>query len=238
MRTVSSLYSWIEGLPPAVKRAVHDRMRVRQVPDEGIVYALGDASRECYLITAGRIRFSNYSASGKQIQMAEFRSGDCFGEMGLIDGLPRFNTACAAGDSELLVMKQRDFRALYRQHREIAEQLNIHLCLRVRMVYLNAEDAAVLTLRERLARLLTRLATTHAAPAGADAVSIEHLSHQNLAHMLGVTRQSVSRELKALERDGYIALGYGGLRVPSIRVLVDAFGPLVGGPPVVPHYDR
>jgi CRP-like cAMP-binding protein len=238
MRTVSNLYSWIDGLPPAVKDAVEARLRARRVANGGTVYALGDASRECYVIARGRVRFSNYSAAGKQIQMAEFRTGDCFGEMGLLDGLPRFNNAYAVGDTELMVLSRRAFQALYRDHREIAECLNVHLCLRVRTVYLNAEDAALLTLRERLARLLMRLASSHAAVNRADRIGIDHLSHQNLAHMLGATRQGVSRELKSLERDGFIELGYGGLTVPSIAALDRQFGPLLGGVPVVPVYDR
>ena len=231
MRRVSGLDSWINGLPSSVRDAVVRCMRPRDVADGEAVYLAGGPGHECYLIHSGRIRITSYSRSGKEVQMMDFRDGACFGEISMIDGLPHPNNAFSSGDTELLVLEKRDFDRLYAEHHEIARQLNATLCHRLRTVSANAEDASILTLKERLPRLISRLATSHGIRDPSGVIVIAQISHNDLAHMLGVTRQSVSREIKGLERTGLVQLRYKKILVPDISAFAERFDSLIAGEP-------
>jgi CRP-like cAMP-binding protein len=159
----------------------------------------------------------------------------CFGETSLIDGQRRSENAYTAGEASLLILRKPDFDQLYSEHREIAQALNVHLCQRLRWVSANAEDASLLTLRERLPRLISRLASSHGVRDESNAVVIKAVSHSDLAHMLGVTRQSVSREIKELERAGLVRIGYRRILVPDVAALTDRFGSLVGSGSPMPE---
>lgn len=228
MPQASGTRNWIEGLPSQLRETIEQRMQPRHVADGESVYAAGDPGHECYLIQSGRVRMTNYAYSGKEVQTLELREGDCFGEISLIDGLPRANNAHASGVTELRVLTKPDFDSLYAEHPEIAAQLNRFLCHRLRTISANAEDASVLVLRERLPRLIARLAESHGVADGSGGVAIERISHANLAHMLGVTRQSISLELKELERAGLIQLRYRRILVRDLSAFARRFESLVG----------
>ena len=221
--------NWIDILSVPLRNTIIQRMRSRSVADGEAVYAFGDASTECYLIQKGRIRIINYSRSGKEVQTKDFRNGDCFGEVGVIDGLPRSNNAYTVGRTELLVLKKPDFDRLHAEHPEIAQRLNVYLCHRLRMANASVEELSVLTLRERLPRLISQLADSHGIPAKSGAVVISSISQNDLARMLGVTRQSVSREIKKLERVGLVRLRYRTILIPDISLFTRRFDLLVGG---------
>jgi CRP-like cAMP-binding protein len=229
MVQTGSAVSWIDGLPAPVREAVLRCMRPRVVEDGDAVYVVGDSGEECYWLRSGRIRITHYAHSGKALQMMELRDGDAFGEVSLIDGLPRSDNAYSAGRSELLVLRRSDFDRLRAQHPEIARELNLHLCRRLRATATHAEDASILTLRERLPRLLNRLVDRHGLRQGSGSAVLDGLSQNDLAQMLGVTRQSVSRALKELEQAGLVRLRYRQILLPDMTDFVERCEQLEGG---------
>ena len=152
MRKLTGVHSWIGLLVDPIRDVVLARMRPRRFADQAPIWMVGDPSIELYLISKGRVRIGTESFAGTELMVAIFRTGDCFGEVGLIDGLPRFNSTYAMGDTELLVLKKADFSELYTSHAEIARALNLNLCYRLRVAYGLSQDASMLTLRQRLAR--------------------------------------------------------------------------------------
>ena len=197
---------------------------------------LGEQGKELYMIVSGRIRFCNYTERGKEIQIAEIRAGDCFGELSLIDGLHRPSCAVAAGPTELLVLPQKDFEELRSKHLEICLQLNRLLSHRLRVAYTIIEDATALPMKDRLARLLARLGYSIGVPDAGGGTIIEGFTHETLARMLGSTREVISRELKQLERSALIRRSYGKIRVSDLDALIDQCDGLVGGEEIVPGY--
>ena len=243
MQKVSALHSWIGNLSPAIGEKVTKRMQPRHYDDGEAVYALGEEGRELYMVEAGIIRFCNYTLSGKEIQIAEMRAGDCFGELSLIDGLYRANCAYAQGPTDLLILQKRDFDILCAEHLEIPVQINKLLSHRLRMAYTLFEDASVLPMKDRLARLLGRLGySVGVAEPGADAdadgaIVLEGFTHEGLARMLGSTREAITRELKHLEKAALIQRRYGKILIPHIATLINSGDSLLGGEPIVPDYD-
>lgn len=235
MLKIPNLHNWISGLPDPIKEAVLAQMQPRRYADGETVWAVGDTGKSAYIIDSGRVRLCNYSFDGKEVRMGELRDGDCFGEMALIDDLPRFNNVYAVGDTLLQVLPKNRFVMLYEKYPEIARSLNVFLCHRLRFVYINAADASVLGLRDRLVRLVTRLG--YGVPREADGgCVVEGISHEALANMVGATRQGTSRELKALEQKGLIEIRYGKLRIPDLRALARQCEHWVAGDLIVPRY--
>jgi len=77
MRRIAGFHSWLKELPETVRRQVLGRMRPRDYAPGAAVWHLGDLASECYLIQSGRVRLSNYSYAGKEVQIVEFRAGVC-----------------------------------------------------------------------------------------------------------------------------------------------------------------
>lgn len=230
------LHSWIEQLSEPVRDAVITAMRPRHIKAGDAVYCLGDPPDFCYMIRRGRVRICNYSASGKEVSMGELLEGDCLGEIGMIDGLPRFNMAIAAEDTEVLALSRGEFERLYAAHPDMARQLNRQLAYRVRLMYMQAEEANALSLGQRVARTLARISYSVGQPQDSGEILVQPLSHEALANMLGATRQAVSQELKRLERAELVRISYGKLFIRDIDALLGPVEALIGGDPVVSAY--
>ncbi len=233
MRRIRGLDSWLDLLSADTKRAVARLLRLRLVEDGQAIYSIGDPGPECYFIRSGRVRVLDYSSSGRELQLMNLRAGASFGETSLIDGLPRSDNAYALGETELLVLGRPEFQQLGARFPEIARSLNLHLSYRLRLAASAIKDASILALRDRLPRLLSRLAYSHGLRGDDRMILIEDVSHQDLADMLGATRQSVSRELKSLERAGLVELRYRRIVLPDPDALAIRFEALIGEEPLV-----
>ena len=142
-----------------------------------------------YQIFSGEVRLCNYSEDGKELVIAILKAGDCFGEVGLIDSMPRSSHAVTIGATQLSVMSKKNFYHLYDKYPEVAKQLNVMLVHRMRLLWQHTEDACVLSLRQRIARTLLRLSYSHGQREPNNIYSIS-TSHEEIGRMLGASRQS------------------------------------------------
>ena len=236
MRKVQGLHGWIDSLPAALRETVHGRMKPRHYKDGQSIYLMGDEGRELFQIASGKVRAGSYTPEGREVQMAELRSGDCFGELSLITGLGRANFAFAVGQTMLLVLQRPDFERLYTDNPEIPRALNRLLARRLYVAYTFLADASLLTLRQRLTRMLSRLAYSDGATDDRGQTIVEGVTHEKLAAMLGVTRQAISREMKLLGEAGLVHARYGRICVPDIARLVENCELFSGGEHLVPDY--
>ncbi len=230
------MHDFISGLHDSVLQEIERVSTLRRVNKGEADYCKDDESCELYHLLDGAIKLCNYSLDGRENSMGELRPGDCFGEMGLIDGLPRTSHAIAVRDSRLRVLSKRNFETLYEKHPEIARQLNLMLCRRLRLLFSLNEEAAGLKIHERVARVIHRLAYSHGYRDKHDGVYID-VSHDELSKMLGASRQSVSTELKSLERDGDIELRYGKIFICDLGALSDKYEKAIGMEQVSALYD-
>ncbi|MBR9867131.1 MAG: Crp/Fnr family transcriptional regulator [Oceanospirillales bacterium] len=238
MKKIRALHSWIDNLPPDLRAEVLQHMCLRHYRDGETVYRLGEEGHELYMVKSGKVRSCNYTQKGKEIQYIVFQAGDCFGELSLIDGLCRVHSTYALGSTDLLVLHQRDFETLYAKHPQIPIEINKTLSRRLRISHTTIDDATVLPMRDRLARLLGRLAYSISTADEHGQTVLEGFTHENLARMLGSTRESISRELKKLEEEGLLQRRYGKILVPDIAALIGSCDGLVGGESIVPDYNQ
>jgi CRP-like cAMP-binding protein len=142
--------------------------------------------------------------------MSMMVAGNWFGEAALLDGLPRPHDATAVQACEVLVIQPPAFDRLM-QRTAFARAIGRLLCGRVRVLYGLVEDAMLRATRTRVARGDATLSQ--------DARASVVVSQEALAMMLGITRKTLSKELKVLARAGVLTLGYGRIEIVSLDEL-------------------
>ena len=185
----------------------------RRLADGALVHARGDAPDGLYQVVRGRVRISAVSGAGRELVLTILEPGSWFGEISLLDGLPRTHDAHAVGDTELLLVPRDRFDALLARRPALLAHVVRLLCRRLRLVLAALEDAALLPLPARLAKRLL------GAPAGDPAAPGLALPQGELARLLGTSRQSVSKILKAWERRGWVGVAYGKVTVVDAEAL-------------------
>ncbi|GAA0690529.1 Crp/Fnr family transcriptional regulator [Marinobacterium maritimum] len=237
MRTIPNLHDFVHLLPDAIQDEIRQLSVERNLRKGETLYCKGDPSIELYRVIEGAIKLCIYSRDGREHVVGELLPGDCLGEMGLMDGLPRGTNAVASRDSRISVLSKRNFDDLYNRHPVISQQLNVMLCRRLRVSFTLNEDNFGLRLRERLARVLHRLAYSHGHPDEQGRTCIK-ISHEALSKMVGASRQTVSTELKSFEREGSIRLQYGRILISDLKAFGDRYEAEAGIEQVSPSYGR
>jgi CRP-like cAMP-binding protein len=206
-------WNWLAALPESVRSAWAERCdQVRVAPGESI-YRQGDTATAIYQVLEGRVQMRAFSSDGKELLYQHMEPGDCFGELGLIDGEPYHHDASASAAARLLRLGRNEFMELRQAHPEINEQLLQLLAQRIRLIYHTFEGALLLDVPRRLAgRLLDARGPGSDLPEGGSEITC---SHEDLAKMIGSSRQSVSAILKDWERQGWLEQAYGRIRLLS-----------------------
>ena len=212
---------WFTSIPRPQREALLGAAELIHARRGAMVFRQGDpihaAGGGFYGLVAGTIKISSLRQDGREAILAVLEPGNWFGEITLIDGSPRTHDATALEALDLLAVLPAAFVQLMRDV-VFSNAIAAMLAARVRMLYGLTEDAMLRSLRARVAHRLLVLAR-------GDATQSVHLRHQlqlpqeALAMMLGVTRQTLSKELNALAGEGVVALGYGRIELRSIDAL-------------------
>lgn len=235
MKTIPNLHDFIHLLPEPIQDEIRRLSFERSLRKGETLYCKGDPSLELYRLIEGAVKLCIYSRDGREHVVGELLPGDCLGEMGLLDGMPRGTHAVASKDSRISILGKRHFDDLYDRHPSISRQLNVMLCRRLRFAFTLNEDNFGLRLRDRLARALHRLAYSHGQLDEQDRTCIK-ISHDALSKMVGASRQTVSTELKNLEREGSIQLQYGKILIRDLKTFGDLHEFAAGVEQVTPLY--
>ena len=214
---------WFSSLSPSLR---HDILRcayVKRYKDGELISARGDPSEEWNACARGAVRVSSTSITGKQITFTYIEPGIWFGDVSIFDGERRTHDTYAHGDTTVLCVSRGDLRKILAQHVELYEaMLKLH-SRRIRILFGLVEDLNTLPLRARLAKQLMHLARSYGVPSLGDGREIRiglQLAQEELAQLLGASRQRVNQELKAMEREGAISIEPGGLVVRNREQLM------------------
>ena len=205
--------SWFSKLSEGLRADILARAVVRRIPDGTSLSHRGEAASEWCGVARGAVRVSSVSLSGKQIALTYVEPGIWFGDISLFDGLPRTHDAQAHGDTTLLVVRKADFRELLSRHAELYEALLRLNCRRLRLMFDAIEDLNTRPLASRLAKQILVLARAYGVAERNEIRVGLQLAQEDLAQLLGASRQRVNQELKKLEREGAV-------RVEPTRLVV------------------
>ena len=179
--------------------------RHRYDRDEVIFYQ-DDPGDSLYIILTGQVKVSVSSADGQEAILVIMEQGESFGEFALLDDQPRSATIETTQPTEVLALRKDDFHRLLRQHPEMAIQLLRVMTKRLRDTDQLVQDAAFLDVAERLAKKLLQLMEAHGRKTDRGCEIDLHLTQQDLAAMIGATRESVNKQLGAFRDRGILAV--------------------------------
>ena len=198
--------SWFSRLSQPLRDAILARASVRRLSDRVMLSARGAQADEWCGVARGAVRVSSVSLSGKQFTLTYVEPGTWFGDISLFDGMPRTHDSNAHGETTLLVVRKPDFKELLAQHVELYDALLRLNCRRLRLLFDAVEDLNTRPLAARLAKQILLLARSYGTQQGGEIRIGLQLAQEDLAQLLGASRQRVNQELKSFERDGAVRI--------------------------------
>jgi len=214
---------WFASLSPSLR---HDILRcsyVKRFKDGALIAARGDPPEEWIACARGAVRVSSTSISGKLITLTYVEPGIWFGDVAIFDGDRRTHDAYAHGSTTIVCVSRTDFRKILAQHTELYEALLRLHARRIRQLFGLVEDLNTLPLRARLAKQLLHLVRSYGVTSLSHNEEIRislQLAQEELAQLLGASRQRVNQELKMMERENTIRIESAGLVVRNRAALM------------------
>jgi CRP/FNR family cyclic AMP-dependent transcriptional regulator len=172
----------------------------RRVERGAFVVRAAETTDSLYILLTGRAKVTNTDEEGREIILAWLGSGEFFGEMGLIDGSPRSANVVASEACELLVLSKDAFQRCLQDNFLVAQKLMQILVGRLREADRKIESLALLDVYGRVARLLLDLSVEE----DGRRIVKKKISKQDMARMIGASREMVSKVMRDLELSGYI----------------------------------
>ncbi len=170
-----------------------------------VILLAEEEGNSLFIIQKGRVKVSILSEDGREIVLTLLGDGEFFGEMSLLDGLPRSATVIALEDTEALMLRREDLLRLIERTPQIAIKLMAELTIRLRKTDQKIESLALLDVAGRIASAVLQLASDEGEETPEGLVIYNHPTQQLLANMTGSTRETVSRVLKRFRKEGYMA---------------------------------
>ncbi|MCX7173090.1 MAG: Crp/Fnr family transcriptional regulator [Proteobacteria bacterium] len=177
-----------------------------------VVFNRGEPGNKIYFILNGGVRISTLSHQGQEIIFDVLVTGDFFGEMSLFDDKPRTGTVTTLVPTTLFTLGKNEFLESLEKCPAISIRLIRTLVNRLRMMDSFIEDVIFLDAAERIAKRIIALARLFGVQGDKDEIRIDlKVSQQELANLVGITRESVNKQFREWEKSGVIALDKGCL---------------------------
>lgn len=173
----------------------------RSFPRNRTIVAEGEPSQSLYLLLSGRAKVQRSDSEGKEVILAMIGPGEFFGEMSLIDDAPRSASVITTEPCDFIAIQKDSFKSTLAQSPDMAMQIMRGLVKRLREADKKIETLALLDVYGRVARVLLDFSET----IDGERVVKGKLPRQEIAKMIGASREMVSRVMKGLESDGFIS---------------------------------
>ena len=206
------------GLPDGSLERIAALATRRSYAKGAVIFAQGDEGDALFGVAAGRVRISASGAGGQEVFLNIMEPGDTFGEIAVMDGLPRTAGATALDPTTVIIIKRADFLQLLEREPLLAIHLLKLLCERLRWTRELVEESAFLAGPARLAKRLLILASLHGRAANIGQLELR-ISQAELARFLGISRQIVNQQLSEWRRQGWVDLGRSQIVILNAEAL-------------------
>jgi CRP/FNR family cyclic AMP-dependent transcriptional regulator len=164
------------------------------------IIGAGDPTDSLYIVINGRLKVLMSDEQGREVILSILGPGEFFGEMGLLDDSPRSASVITLEACELLTISKTDFKRSLAENFELSLMVMRGLVQRLREADRKIGGLALMDVYGRVARLLLEMAED----IDGEKLVVKKLSKQDIAKMIGASREMVSRVMKDLEQGGYI----------------------------------
>ena len=194
-------------------------LRIQRLRKKQVLFRKGDEGTALYIINKGKVKIVLSSNAGEEVIPAILSEGDFFGEMSLLDQKPRSADAVAMEESEVFVLNRTDFFSFLQKNENAIKCVLACLSERLRKTDDLLEDASFLTVSGKLAKKLIELGREFGIE-DKNAIKISlRLTQQDIAELVGTTRESINKELKVLRDKGLISTAGGFVQLIDLERL-------------------
>lgn len=182
----------------------------------------GDPGTSLFAVISGTVKISVSSPDGRNAILNLIGPGEIFGEVAVLDGQSRTADAIANTNCELFIIDRRDFIPFVRGQPELAMKFIELLCARLRWTSDQVEQVILQDLPGRLASALLRLTERHKSGQGGRTIAV---TQQEISEMVGMTRESINKQLRAWAAREWVRLEHGAivvLKPEPLQTLVEA----------------
>ena len=195
-----------DGISPSDMQEMEKITRMEEIKKRQPLYLTGDPSRNVYLLKRGRVKISNMSSSGKEVTFDILESGEVFGELDVLEDAPRSTSAEALDDALICVIPRKDFDQYLAMHPTVMFKLTKLIGLRLKKIQSRVEDLVFRDVPARLAHLLLELGKTEGVVDKQGIRLKVKLTHQEMANLIGCSRETVSTTMGQFRDDGLIQM--------------------------------
>lgn len=181
-----------------------ERVRQREVRRRGTVYAPGDPGDTVMFVNGGRVKVSKVTRDGKSLTLGYCGPSELFGEGCLVDGEPRTELVEAVENALITEVGRADFERLLSTHAALGAALARLQLRRRRDLEAKLEGLVFRDVSAKLAELLLRLGSEFGVEDSRGTMLGLKITHQELANLIGSTRETVSLTLSQFKRSNYI----------------------------------
>lgn len=189
--------------------------REKRYPRGSVIVFAEDPGDSLFIVRAGRVKVVLLGDDGREVILGVLGVGEHFGELALIDDQPRSAHVIAMEDSVLLVLRREDFRRRVEASPAVAWALLTELSRRLRVADKKIGGLVLLDVPGRIARVLLE----HAPDEATNLVQ-RRLTHQTIAHMIGASRETVSRTMRDFQDAGWITVEKRVIQLADREALV------------------
>lgn len=194
--------------------------RMQEVKKRQPLYLPGDPSNTIYLLKKGRVKITTTASSGKEVTFDILEPGEIFGELEILEDAPRHTMAETLDDALICALSREDFDRCLRDHPDLTVKLTKLIGLRLRKIQSRVEDLVFRDVPARLAHLLLELSKTVGVPDGSGVRLRAKLTHQEMANLIGCSRETVSTTLGHFREQGLIRIDGRSLTILEAEQLL------------------
>ncbi|HKB73618.1 MAG TPA: Crp/Fnr family transcriptional regulator [Burkholderiales bacterium] len=189
----------------------------KSFPRGATIIAKDDITESLYVVISGRLKVMMSDEEGREVILAILGPNEFFGEMGLLDDSPRSASVVALEACEMLSLSKRDFKKCLAENFEMTMTVMRGLVKRLREADQKIGSLALMDVYGRVAHLLLEMAET----VNGQKVVTRKLAKQDIAKMIGASREMVSRVMKDLQAGGYIEVRPGSIFLHETILTID-----------------
>ncbi|MBA4397457.1 MAG: Crp/Fnr family transcriptional regulator [Syntrophus sp. (in: bacteria)] len=194
-------------------------LRKRSIRKGDFLFHKGDEGTALYIIYKGLIKIAVPAGRGEEVTLAILTDGDFFGEMALLDDMPRSADATALEDTQLYVLNRADFLSFLIHNEHAVRAIIQVLSLRLRRTDDMVAEVCFLNVSARLAKRLAALVESRRQADKGDQQYEVHLTQRELAGLIGVSRETINKELKILRDKRIVSIARNSITVNDLARL-------------------
>lgn len=189
-------------LSPDSLETLAGMVQYRKYPKGAFIVGQNETGTSMFLLVSGRVKVSLASPEGKELVLNYLEAPAHFGEMALVDGQPRSSDIIAVTDVEAFALDGKDLSAAIQLQPKLALALIATLSRRLRHTINRLEDMAFHDATHRVMRVVLNVATAGLETRGAPI--IQGMTHYDIATLAGTSRETASRVISQLAREGIV----------------------------------